>query len=213
MKKSLLLAISLTLLSNTTILHAAGNIPAGKEKSATCAGCHGEDGNSLASNFPKLAGQHASYTTKQLLAFKADARKNDMMAPMAKALSEEDILDLAAFYANQKIASNPPADETDKKALEEHTKLVAEGSNLYRNGDINAQVSACIACHGPYGDGNKPASYPVLKSQHTDYLIQTLMDFKEGKRSENPDNMMHMIAKKMSDREIKAVAHYLSTLK
>jgi len=135
-----------------------------------------------------------------------------MMAPMAAGLSEDDMLDLAAFYANEKIAPNTPA-EGDKNAAEETQKLLAEGRNLYRNGDLNAQVSACIACHGPFGDGNKPASYPSLKSQHADYLVKTLMDFKHGERSKNPDNMMHMIAKKMSDREIKAVALYLSAQK
>ncbi|MCX7089173.1 MAG: c-type cytochrome [Methylococcales bacterium] len=220
MKKSLLLAISLAFASNATILHAMGNISAGKEKSASCAGCHGDDGNSPASAFPKLAGQHASYLTKQLLAFKSADRNDAMMAPMAASLSEEDIHDLAAFYAAAKVTPNP-APEIDKSidaaaqksATEEMDKLVAEGRNLYRNGDINAQVSACIACHGPFGDGNKPASYPLLKSQHADYIVKTLTDFKNGERSKNPDNMMNMIAKKMSEREIKAIAYYLSLQK
>jgi cytochrome c553 len=212
MKKSLLLAMSLAFISSPAILHAAGKISAGKGKSATCAGCHGEDGNSQVSTFPKLAGQHASYLTKQLRAFKSGDRTDAMMAPMAVSLSEEDMLDLAEFYAAEKIAANINP-EADKNADEEREKLLAEGRNLYRNGDINAQVSACIACHGPFGDGNKPASYPVLKSQHTDYLIKTLTDFKNGERSKNPDNMMNMIAKKMSDREIKAIAYYLSAQK
>lgn len=211
MKKSLLLAFALALTSNATILHAEGKIAAGKEKSAACAGCHGEDGNSQASTFPKLAGQHASYLNKQLLAFKSGDRADAMMGPMVAGLNEEDILELAAYYAGQKTAPNEvsPAD----KASEENAKLAAEGGNLYRNGDINAQVSACIACHGPFGDGNKPASYPVLKGQHADYIVKTLTDFKNGARSKNPDNMMNMIAKKMSDREIKAVAYFLSLQK
>lgn len=218
MKKSLLLAISLTASCHAAILHAEGNISAGKEKSSTCVGCHGEDGNSQTNTFPKLAGQHASYTTAQLRAFKSGARNDPMMSPMAASLSDEDMLDLAAFYAAQKIAANPPAEinknvPAEKKAAEEQATLLAEGRNLYRNGDLNAQVSACIACHGPHGDGNKPASYPLLKSQHADYLVKTLTDFKNGERSKNPENMMYMIAKKMSNREINAVALYLSVQK
>jgi len=91
--------------------------------------------------------------------------------------------------------------------------LIAQGSDLYRNGDLKRQVSACIACHGPLGEGNKPASFPALRSQHADYLIKALKDFKSGARSNNPENMMHMIAKKMSDEEIKAVAYRISMMK
>jgi cytochrome c553 len=213
-KKLLLIAISLTFAGSPAILHAEGKISAGKEKSTTCAGCHGDDGNSQVSTFPKLAGQHASYVTKQLHAFKTGARHDAMMAPLATSLSEEDILDLAAYYASEKISPNVAAEpENDQSAKEEQEKLLAEGRNLYRNGDINAQVSACIACHGPFGDGNRPASYPVLNSQHADYIIKTLTDFKNAERTKNPDNMMLMIAKKMSEREIKAIAYYLSAQK
>lgn len=211
MKKSLLLAISLAFISNSTILHAQAKISAGKEKSASCAGCHGDDGNSQTGTFPKLAGQHASYLIKQLRAFKSGAREDTMMTPMATGLSEEDMQDIAAFYANEKISSSTV--EAHEKSSEENLKLITEGGDLYRNGDLEEQVSACIACHGPFGDGNKPAAYPVLKSQHTDYLIKTLTDFKNGERSKNPDNMMSMIAKKMSERDIKAIAAYLSTQK
>jgi len=74
-------------------------------------------------------------------------------------------------------------------------------------------VSACVACHGPYAEGNKPAAYPALHSQHADYLIKTLTDFKNGARTSNRENMMYMIAKKMTDEDIKAVSYYISTLK
>ena len=87
------------------------------------------------------------------------------------------------------------------------------GRDLYRNGDVKNKVSACIACHGPYGQGNKPAVFPRLASQPADYLIKSLKDFKSDVRNNNPDSMMHMIAKKMSDQEIEAVAHYISMMK
>jgi len=207
----------------TSILHAEGNINAGKEKSVSCAGCHGETGNSAAPTFPKLAQQHASYIVKQLRVFKDGSRKDPMMGPMAMALSDEDMLDIGAFYAAQKISPNelpvlPPDDEDEPAATDGAKKatvpeLIAQGSDLYRNGDLVREVSACIACHGPFGEGNKPAAFPMLKSQHADYLIKSLTDFKSGARSNNPENMMHMIAKKMTDAEIKAVSYHISMMK
>jgi len=91
--------------------------------------------------------------------------------------------------------------------------IIVQGSDLYRNGDLPREVSACIACHGPLGEGNKPAAFPSLRSQHADYLIKTLTDFKTNARTNNSDNMMHMIAKKMTTEEIKAVAYRISMMK
>jgi len=221
MKKKLqVLSISLALASATSILHAEGNINAGKEKSASCASCHGDDGNSMVATFPKLAQQHSSYLAQQLHAFKDGTRNDPMMSPMAKSLSDEDIADISAYYATQKVAENalpvlPPADEDENPSGKKYDiqGLIAQGSNLYRNGNLQSEVSACIACHGPFGEGNKPASFPALKSQHADYLIKALTDFKSGARSNNPENIMHMIAKKMTDEEIKAVSYRISMMK
>jgi cytochrome c553 len=231
MKKNwiaLSLTLALLVVCALPIVHAqdpdsGGNNAAGKEKSGSCAGCHGEDGNSLMPTFPKLAQQHASYISKQLYAFKDGSRKNEVMAPMAMALNDDDIADLSAYYANQKISANPeptlpPDDSSDEpvdeaKAKQAMQTLLNAGSNLYRNGNLTSEVSACIACHGPNGEGNKPASFPALRSQHADYLITALTEFKSGTRSNNPDNMMHMITKKMTEQEIKAVAYYISTMR
>lgn len=222
MKKKLqVLSISLALASVTSILHAEGNINAGKEKSASCSSCHGDDGNSMVATFPKLAQQHSSYLAQQLQAFKDGTRNDPMMSPMAKSLSDDDIADISAYYAAQKVSENalpalPPADEEDEKPAGKKADiqdLIAQGSNLYRNGNLQSEVSACIACHGPFGAGNKPASFPALQSQHADYLIKTLSDFKSGSRSNNPENIMHMIAKKMTDEEIKAVSYRISMMK
>jgi len=221
MKKKLqVLSISLALASATSILHAEGNINAGKEKSASCASCHGDDGNSMVATFPKLAQQHSSYLAQQLHAFKDGTRNDPMMSPMAKSLSDEDIADISAYYATQKVAENalpvlPPVDEDENPSGKKYDiqDLIAQGSNLYRNGNLQSEVSACIACHGPFGEGNKPASFPALKSQHADYLIKALTDFKSGARSNNPENIMHMIAKKMTDEEIKAVSYRISMMK
>jgi cytochrome c553 len=231
-KKLLAVSISLALTSASSILHAEGNITAGKEKAASCASCHGENGNSMVSTFPKLAQQHSSYLQKQLHAFKDGTRNDPMMSAMALALTDEDMVDISAYYAAQKISENelPVLDsaneaegEDEKEAATKTEKttaskdtiqtVIAQGSNLYRNGDLAREVSACIACHGSSGEGNKPASFPALKSQHADYLIKTLNDFKSGARSNNPENIMHMIAKKMTAEEIKAVSYRISMMK
>jgi cytochrome c553 len=218
-KKWQILSISLALASATGILHAEGNVNAGKQKAESCASCHGDDGNSMVATFPKLAQQHSSYLERQLRAFKDGSRSDPMMSAMALPLTNEDMADISAYYAAQKISENAmpvlAADDEDEKPAgnKDIQTLIAKGSDLYRNGDLKSEVSACIACHGPFGEGNKPASFPALKSQHADYLIKTLTDFKSGARSNNPENIMHMIAKKMTDEEIKAVSYRISMMK
>jgi cytochrome c553 len=226
-KKLLALSLALALTGTSGILHAEGDISAGKEKAASCVSCHGDNGNSMVSTFPKLAEQHSSYLIKQLQAFKSGTRKDPLMSPVAMGLTYEDMIDIAAYYGAQKISANelPVLDEDeDKKPAataawkktdgnDAMQAIIAQGSDLYRNGDLTREVSACIACHGPLGEGNKPAAFPALKSQHADYLIKTLSDFKSDARSNNPENMMHMIAKKMTDEEIKAVSYRISMMK
>lgn len=227
MKKiGLALSITLALASYSNMLYAdvEGDIEAGEHKAASCVSCHGEKGNSNVPTFPKLAQQDESYLRKQLHAFKDGSRKDAVMSSIAKSLSDSDIADISAYYEAQKISINdlPPLDDDDdddkanlshaeKQALME--KLMAEGSNLYRNGDLGREVSACIACHGPLGEGNEPAAFPAIRSQHADYLIKTLTDFKNGTRTANSENMMYMIAKKMTPEEIKAVSYRISMMK
>lgn len=227
-KKLLALSISLAFITAPSITLAEGNGSVGKDKAASCAGCHGEDGNSMVATFPKLAGQHPGYIVKQLEAFKNGDRNAPMMAPLAMGLDADSIEDIAAYYASKRITSNElpildvddDDDEDDDEptvSLEEKTAelnaLLALGADLYRNGNLKSEVSACIACHGPIGEGNDPASFPSLQGQHADYLIKTLTDFKIGARSNSSDNMMHMIAKKMTDKEIKGVSYHISMMK
>lgn len=228
-KKLLTLSISLVLSTTAAIVHAESDVKAGKQQAAACAGCHGADGNSPVASFPKLAGQHASYLIKELNALKKGSRNAPMMAPLAMGLDDKSMADLAAFYASQTISSNPmpilplgedDEDEEDEDAIalikkaqqEKLNDLLAKGADLYRNGNLETKVSACIACHGVNGEGNQPASFPVLKGQHADYLLKTLVDFKKGERDNNPENMMNMIAKKMTEEEIQAVSYYLSIM-
>ena len=222
------LALSLTLafvsVSNLVFADADTDIEAGESKAAACVSCHGDKGNSMVSTFPKLAQQDESYLRKQLHAFKDGSRKDPVMSSIAKSLSDQDMAEIAAYYMAQKVSANdlpvvhdddedekPAVSDADKTAAME--KLLAEGSNLYRNGDLGREVSACIACHGPLGEGNEPAAFPALRSQHADYLIKTLTDFKNGMRSNNAENMMHMITKKMTVDEIKAVSYRISMMK
>ncbi|WP_374086866.1 cytochrome c [Methylomicrobium lacus] len=223
--KFLAVAIGIAIYGASAILHAEGNARAGKDKATSCNSCHGDNGNSVAPNFPKLAQQHASYLVKQLQAFKSGVRNDPMMSAMALPLSDEDMADIGAFYAAQKISANsmpvlPPPDEDEEEPAagtavkpKSVPELIAQGSDLYRNGDLQREVSACIACHGPFGEGNLPAAFPALHSQHPDYLIKALTDFKTGARGNTPENMMHMIAKKMTDEEIRAVAYAISMMK
>jgi len=235
MKKSLIaVSVSFTLLNMSGVAQAAGDIDAGQAKSGSCASCHGEKGNSMLPLFPKLAGQNEGYLVKQMQAFKDGSRNNSSMNAMVSGLSDQDIQDIAAFYSAQTVSGNAAPqvnlddlDDIDdnneltasekkaaKQALQDqHNALMAVGYDVYRNGDLDNEISACIACHGPYGEGNSPASFPALQGQHADYLIKTLTDFKTDARSNNSDNMMHMIAKKMTEEEIKALSYYVSSMK
>ncbi len=234
MKKSLIaFSVSFALLNMPSIAQAMGDVEAGQSKSASCTNCHGEEGNSMMPLFPKLAAQNAGYLVKQMQAFKDGSRSGPMMASMVASLSDEDMQDIAAYYQAQAVTSNslPPLDLDDDDddedseltaeqkeaaktaAQEQQDALLTTGYDVYRNGDLENEISACIACHGPYGEGNKPASFPALKGQHADYLIKTLTDFKSSVRTKNSDNMMHMIAKKMDSEEIKAISYYISMMK
>lgn len=235
MKKSLIaVSASFALLNMAGLAQAAGDINAGQAKSMSCNSCHGEKGNSMMPLFPKLAAQNEGYLVKQMQAFKDGSRNNSSMSAMVSGLTDQDMQDIAAFYSAQIVSENAapqlnPDDLDDiddndqltanekklaKQALQEQQDvLMAMGYDVYRNGDLDNEISACIACHGPYGEGNKPASFPALKGQHADYLVKTLTDFKTDARSNNPDNMMHMIAKKMTEEEIKALSLYISVMK
>ena len=201
MSKLLVFTAVFSLIGSVSPAWAGGDATAGKEKSATCAGCHGMDGNSANPEWPKLAGQGDHYLSKQLQDFKAGARKNATMAPMVAALGEQDMADLSAFYSSQAVQAGS-ADE----------KLVELGQKIYRGGNPASGVSACIGCHGPSGAGNPAASFPSLSGQHARYVENQLNTFKSGERSNDAGKMMRTIASKMTEQEIKAVASYVQGL-
>lgn len=182
-------------------VHAAGDAAAGKAKSATCQTCHGADGNSINPEWPSLAGQVPEYIVKQLQDFKSGARQNAIMAGLVAPLSQQDMEDVAAYYASQTLKVNPPAD----------MDRAQKGQRLYRGGNRKMLVSACMSCHGPSGHGIPPR-FPRVSGQHAAYSESQLLAFKAGERS-NDSEVMTRIAFRMSESEIKAVAQYMSGLK
>ena len=201
MKSSYIGAILIGLSSLASFGLIAADSEAGKLKSATCAGCHGTDGNSASGVWPNLAGQHASYLAKQLKDFKSGDRTDPVMQGMAAALSQEDIHDIAAYYASQK-----------SKTVTFDKGFVALGENIYRGGITEISVAACMACHSPNASGNGPASYPSLKDQHSEYLVSQMKKFRDGSRANDANSIMRAIAGRMSDREMMAVAAYISAI-
>jgi cytochrome c553 len=201
MKKFLVFAAVFSLVSGMSQATAAGDATAGKAASATCAGCHGPDGNSVNPEWPKLAGQGVPYLVKQLHNFKDGERKNATMAPMAMGLSDQDMENLAAYFSDQTM-SQGAADKS----------LVELGEKIYRGGNAASGVAACIGCHGPTGAGNPAAKFPRLAGQHAKYVENQLHAFKSGERNNDAGKMMRNIAGKMTDKEIQAVASYVQGL-
>jgi cytochrome c553 len=182
---------------------AAGSAEAGKSRSVTCAACHGPDGNSQNPEWPNLAGQNERYLIKSLQAFKDGSRSNVLMTGQVIALTDEDISDLAAYYAAQTAVS-----------LTADPALVETGERLYRGGNMDRSVSACIACHGPTGRGNPAAGYPKLAGQHATYTASQLLAYasQERKSDVTENQMMRNIAALLTEDEIKAVASYIQGL-
>jgi cytochrome c553 len=169
---------------------------------AACAACHGADGNSAVPTFPSLAQQHPEYLIKQLQEFKSDKRANEIMKGMATALSDEDMKNVSYFVAAKKAASTAAVSE-DKKQL-------ALGKQIYQGGVMDRQIPACAGCHSPTGAGI-PAQYPRLKGQHADYTAAQITAFRDGVRANSAQ--MSEVAAKLNDREIKAVAAYIASLR
>ncbi len=201
MKKLFLTALAGALIGSASLALAAGDLAAGQQKSVTCAACHGADGNSVNPEWPRLAGQNAEYLYKQLQEFKAGTRTNATMAPMAAMLSDQDMQDVATYFASQK----PARGEADPK-------LVEIGQAVWRGGDLERGVPACIACHGVSGGGNEGAKFPALAGQHAKYTEAQLLAFRAMSRGNDPAQMMRSIASRMTDAQIKAVSSYIQGL-
>ncbi|MCH2555762.1 MAG: cytochrome c4 [Alcanivorax sp.] len=204
------LIVLLTAMAVAPLSLAQGNPEAGKEKSQPCAACHGPDGNSPSGMYPSLAGQGEKYLLEQLHAFKSGARANAIMQGQVANLSDQDMQDLAAYFAEQEITTGQASAD-----------WVEQGERLYRGGDVSNDIPACSGCHGPAGQGLDAAGFPALAGQHADYVEAQLKAFRAAgnesigdmaKRDNDPQAMMRTVAGKMSDAQIKAVASFVAGL-
>jgi cytochrome c553 len=180
--------------------YASENSP--PDKAAMCSGCHGSQGNSLNNEWPNLAGQHQPYLLKQLKDLQQGTTRNaPTMTPLLAHFNEQEMDDLAAYYAKM-----PKAEGSTPK------QFVVRGEQLYRGGDFEKHITACIACHGPQGTGNAQAGFPLLSGQHAAYTIMQLQAFKNGKRTNDLNHIMQDISKRMSNDDMEAIAHYIEGL-
>lgn len=203
MKHFMQVAAILSLLVSLPAI-AGGDADAGQGKSAICAACHGADGNSAVPIWPKIAGQHASYLERQLGLIKSGARPVPEMAANVSSLSDQDMADLAAYFSSQTIKPGVADAAT-----------VADGERLYRAGNRLTDVPACMACHGPAGEGNPLAVYPALAGQHAVYTEKMLKGFRDGSTwgdEDEPSIIMTDITLRLTNYEIKAVSAYVQGL-
>jgi cytochrome c553 len=203
--KTILVSALISVLATFTAgnAYAAGDATAGKNRSASCAACHGADGNSVNPAWPSIAGQHPAYIRNALQAFKEGTRSDVLMTAQAMGLSDQDIDDLAAYYTTQK-AIHRTADPA----------LVKTGERLYRGGNTDSNLTACIGCHGPRGRGNAPAGYPSLAGQHAAYSAKQLDDYQSGtRRSDGSTQIMRNIAARLTQDEINSLAAYIQGLR
>jgi cytochrome c553 len=187
---------------------ALGDVQRGEAKSASCAACHGADGNSAVAAFPKLAGQNARYLIKQLNDVQSGNRSIPQMAGQLDGKTAQDFEDIAAYYAAQKSSYG-----------QANSDLVKLGESIYRAGIKDKGVSACAACHSPTGQGNAPAGMPALGGQHAEYTAAQLKAFRlgadqpaKGRVNDGESRMMRDTASRLSDLEIDAVSSYISGL-
>ncbi|MCW2271024.1 cytochrome c4 [Pseudomonas sp. MYb187] len=199
--------MSSLLLFSVTTAHAADGqkifSQGGQNPAAmACLGCHGPDGKGMAAaGFPRLAGLPAAYLSKQLHDFRDGTRKNPIMEPLAKALSDEEIQAVTTTLAT--MPSDPVADTRRQQMAGDATQKLA----LY--GDWSRKLPGCVQCHGPGGVG-VGEHFPPLAHQPAAYLVAQLNAWRDGSRSNDPNQLMVGVAKAMSDEEIKAVADYFA---
>ncbi len=191
---------ALLITSMSSIAQAQGSAEAGQGKTTVCVACHGQTGNdSLLPGVPKLGGQGERYLLKQLQEIKSGVRAVPLMAGMLNAMNDQDLADIAAYFSSLPLAQG--AVEEEKRAL---------GEELYRSGEASIGVAACTACHAPNGQGNASAGYPSLSGQDVGYTETQLKSFRAGERNNDEAEVMRTIAARLTDKEIAALASYVS---
>ena len=213
--QKVLLAISLVFIGvnsyaaelNIPNVLKTGDASNGSSLVATCAACHGNDGNSINTDWPSLAGQNQKYLYDQLVYFVNGERKNALMTaviPYLKTLSSDELFDIAAFYAESSASVGQADSDVD---------LLALGESLYRAGDLSRGIPACTACHSLYGEGNIQAGFPKISGQQKGYLISTLKEYRSQSRNAgNYALVMQAASANLKDNDIEALANYMHGL-
>jgi len=201
--KRLVFSLATILMAVTSLtVHADGDAAAGAGKVAVCAACHGADGNSAIGSNPKLAGQNERYTLKQLLDIQSGARPIAMMTGLLDNLNEQDLADIAAFYASKEVTVNGANPE-----------LVEAGQSIYKAGIAGLGVAACSACHSPDGSGVAQAGFPALGGQHAEYISAQMKAFRSRTRNNDGESApMRIVSERLTDAEIEALSSYISGL-
>ncbi|MEA2117527.1 c-type cytochrome [Halovibrio sp. HP20-50] len=184
-----------------------GDAERGQAAAATCTACHQADGSGMnvpkGESWPRLAGLNADYIAKQLHDFKAGRRQNATMVTFANMLDDQQIADVAEYYSQMPVTPGQGGDEADEA-------LLARGQQLAERGDWNAYIVSCQSCHGPSGTG-VGSTFPGVASQHAGYISAQLTAWKNETRSNDPQNLMGAIAKRMNDNDIQAVSAWYAT--
>ena len=185
----------------------SGDVDKGSQLVESCEACHGADGNSIITDWPKLSGQNQRYLYEQLKYFRDGQRMNALMmsvTPYLQTLSDEDLKDISAFYSQYKSSSGQAKNDEE---------LLALGTQLYRFGDIKKQIPACTSCHAVYGQGNSLAGYPSVAGQQIGYLTSSLKAYRSKERNAGESSLvMQGVAANLSDNEIDALANYMHGL-
>lgn len=197
------LTVTLGMLAVSVAANGQGDAAAGADKITVCLACHGQDGNmSQLDNVPKIGGQNEKYLLKQMQDIKSGVRAAPLMTGMLNALNEQDLANVAAYYASQPAPQG--AADPEKVAL---------GESLYRAGNGDIGVAACTACHSPDGQGLASAGYPALSGQDPAYTEMQLKAFRDGVRQNDDSEIMQSIASRLKDNEISALASYVYGLR
>jgi len=179
-------------------------IERGKAAAATCVACHQADGSGMnnegAESWPRLTGLHPEYIVTQLKDFKEGRRTNASMQPFANMLDDDQLGDVAAYYASLEVTAAEPVEASDE--------LLERGRELAMNGDWDRYIVACVSCHGP-GNHGVGSTFPNIAGQHPAYIVTQLQAWKDGERENDPLGLMKSIAKRMTQEDMQAVAAWL----
>ena len=185
----------------------SGDATKGSQLVDSCAACHGADGNSISTDWPKLSGQNQRYLYEQLMYFRDGDRMNALMmsvTPYLQTLSDDDLKNIAAFYSQYKTTVGQAKNDEE---------LLSLGTQLYRFGNIKKQIPACTSCHAVYGQGNSLAGYPAVSGQQIGYLTSSLKAYRSKERNSGESSIiMQSISENLTDLEIEALANYMHGL-